>query len=234
MYSFPHIKQEKLLPREKILDLEIKRIENAYKVGWLYIQCKEQDLLQAYKNIEEQGFFNILRNGDSESASSATAPKLSIELVPRTSWFSNVRSEVSKIDWDVIRKAAFKKAQHCCEICGNKGAKWPVECHEIWHYDDDRKIQRLSGFIALCPSCHEVKHMGLSQLKGKGSVALAHLAIVNKWNYIRAKKYVDRQFTVWEERSNHNWELDIKLLENSGVKFNNAKNLSFAEQAALR
>lgn len=38
----------------------------------------------------------------------------------------------------------------------------PVECHEVWDYDDDRKIQRLERRVALCPACHEVKHAGLA------------------------------------------------------------------------
>ena len=61
--------------------------------------------------------------------------KLTIELVPKTSWFTNLRSLVSKEQWDKIRNKVYWKAGYKCEICGSKGPKWPVECHEIWHYD---------------------------------------------------------------------------------------------------
>ena len=36
--------------------------------------------------------------------------KLTIELVPRTAWFSNVRSMVSREDWDVLRKECYAQA----------------------------------------------------------------------------------------------------------------------------
>ncbi len=215
---FKNIEQPQLSSREKVLDLEVNRLEKGYKIGWLYFQCKEQELLQVYYDIEKEGSFDILRNGSNINASSFVNPKLSIELVPRSSWFNNVRSEVTKVEWDSIKSIIFKKARYCCEICGKRGAKWPVECHEIWHYDDKQKIQSLKGFIALCPSCHEVKHAGLAELKGKGAVAAAHLAIINKWKYFDAKKYIKMQFDIWEERSEHSWLLDVKLLEDFGIR----------------
>jgi len=93
-----------------------------------------------------------------------------------------------------------------------------VECHEIWHYDDDRQCQTLSGLIALCPSCHEVKHMGFSELRGKKDEAVAHLALVNGWSLQGAFDYVDEAFDVWRERSRHAWQLDISWLETQGIK----------------
>jgi len=63
---------------------------------------------------------------------------LTVELVPSSSWFSNVRSNVSKKTWDFLRKSTYKKANHRCEICGGRGDKWPVECHEVWDYDDQK------------------------------------------------------------------------------------------------
>ena len=66
--------------------------------------------------------------------------KLTIELVPQSSWGNNLRSEanLSKGQWDKLRKESYRKANYKCEICGEKGPKWPVECHEIWHYDDEK------------------------------------------------------------------------------------------------
>jgi hypothetical protein len=60
--------------------------------------------------------------------------KLSIELVPQTCWFSNVRDHVDQKTWDILRKDTYKKANYKCEICGGVGSKHPVECHEIWDY----------------------------------------------------------------------------------------------------
>ena len=58
--------------------------------------------------------------------------KLTIELVPQTAWYSNVRSNVTKSEWDVLRKACYKAAGYKCEVCSGKGPKHPVECHEMW------------------------------------------------------------------------------------------------------
>ena len=96
-----------------------------------------------------------------------------------------------------------------------------MECHEIWHYDDDRQCQTLTGLIALCPSCHEVKHMGFSELRGKKDEAVAHLALVNGWSLQGAFDYVDEAFDVWRARSRHAWQLDISWLETQGIKLQN-------------
>ena len=70
--------------------------------------------------------------------------RLTIELVPESCWYSNVRSEVSKATWDVLRKAAYKKAGYVCEICGGKGPTYPVACHEMWSYDMDKGVHLAS------------------------------------------------------------------------------------------
>ena len=70
--------------------------------------------------------------------------KLTIELVPQTSWYTNVRSNVSKEQWDVIRKKCYAQANNVCEICGdtgkNQGYKHNVECHEIWEYNELTRV----------------------------------------------------------------------------------------------
>lgn len=144
--------------------------------------------------------------------------KLEIGLVPSTCWFSNVRSAVTKADWEVLKKATSERAGRKCEICGGVGPKWPVECHEIWHYDDVKKVQTLKGLIALCPSCHQTKHIGLAQIRGKGTEATIHLAKVNGITLKEATAYIESAFVVWRERSKHQWKLDIDFLKGLGIK----------------
>lgn len=139
--------------------------------------------------------------------------RLTIELVPETCWYSNVRSNVSKEDWDIIRKKTYTQAGYLCEICGGKGNKWPVECHEVWHYDDERHIQILERMIAVCPSCHEVKHIGFASVRGRFSRAISHLAYINGWTIEQAEEYVGAQFILWKERSKHQWKLNIECLK---------------------
>ena len=143
--------------------------------------------------------------------------KLSIELVPKTSWYSNVRSNVSTGEWDIIRKISYKKANYCCEICGEKGKAqgYPhdLECHEIWEYNDIDFIQKLVGLISLCPNCHTVKHPGLAQIKGKGDLVIHQLSKVNKISIDEAKKYLSDCFEIWRRRSKNEYHLDITYLQ---------------------
>ena len=138
---------------------------------------------------------------------------LTIELVPKTAWNINVRSEVSDSEWNRIKKLTYRKANYICEVCGGKGKKWPVECHEIWNYDDETHIQTLKGLIALCPQCHQVKHIGLAQIKGKYEEAKRHLAKVNGYSNKESEKYIRKQFELWTSRSKYEWTLDCSWLE---------------------
>lgn len=138
--------------------------------------------------------------------------KLEVELVPKTAWYSNVRSKVDRNTWDQIRRKCYRKANFICEICGGKGDQWPVECHERWHYDDENKKQTLEGLIALCPNCHKTKHAGRSIALGDREVVLEQLMKVNDMTKSEAIEYIDEVFTVWRERSQHQWELDITYL----------------------
>lgn len=143
--------------------------------------------------------------------------RLTIELVPRTSWYSNVRSHVSEAEWDRLRKPVYQRAGSRCEICGGRGPAHPVECHEVWEYDDEARIQRLTGLIALCPACHGVKHLGRAHVKGRGDDAIEQLMRVNGWTASRAEDYVDLVLDIWKLRSQVPWRLDLSWLAERGI-----------------
>jgi hypothetical protein len=138
---------------------------------------------------------------------------LTIELVPESLWNMNVRAVVSKDEWDIIRKEVYKKAGYRCEICGGVGDKWPVECHERWEYDDKKRVQKLVGFIALCPNCHMVKHIGYANVRGLKDRALFHLARVNKIGMREANRMVDDAFREWHGRNLWKWTADMSHLD---------------------
>ena len=135
--------------------------------------------------------------------------KLTVELVPATSWGDNLRSHFKTREWDLLRKACYEQAGHKCEICGGKGRRHTLECHEIWNYDDDQCVQTLKGLIALCPSCHEVKHIGRAMAVGFGDRALAHLVKVNGITQAEAVAHVGDAFALWKARTQKAWTLDI-------------------------
>lgn len=146
-----------------------------------------------------------------------TKLKLTIELVPSSSFYNNVRSAVTKAQWDIIRKQVYSKAYDLCEICGGTGPKHPVECHEIWSFNDKTLIQKLDGMIALCPNCHSVKHYGLAQIQNKHENALKHFMKVNSISKKKAEKYIAEAFMIWSKRSSKNWTVDISILKEYGV-----------------
>jgi 5-methylcytosine-specific restriction endonuclease McrA len=151
-------------------------------------------------------------------------PKLTIELIPKTCHYSNVRTMVTTKEWDKIRFIAYEKAKHKCQICNeigkNQGFRHNLECHEIWEYNEKTLTQKLSGVIALCPLCHQVKHIGRAIAMGRGTKTYEHMAKVNKWTLNEIQQHVDEAFLEYNLRSKHEWELDITLLKNKPFLIN--------------
>jgi hypothetical protein len=150
--------------------------------------------------------------------------KLKSEIVPSSSWYNNVRSNVSDKEWDFLRKKSYESAGHVCEICGdtgkNQGFNHNVECHEIWEYDDKTHIQKLIGLISLCPHCHKVKHPGLAQIRGESEIVISQLMKVNEITEKDADNYLNEAFDIFSKRSLHKWTLDISYLEETLKNYN--------------
>lgn len=142
-----------------------------------------------------------------------TNPRLTAELVPSTCWFTNVRSEITEASWEWLKKVVFKRAKYRCEVCGGQGPKWPVECHELWAFDDVKKTQTLWKFVALCPNCHMCKHFGLAGIRGQEDDVIAHFMKVNGWSATKTRNYLEAQFEQYQERSLYQWTLDIERMK---------------------
>lgn len=144
--------------------------------------------------------------------------KLTIELVPKSSWYTNVRSNVSQAEWDHIRHKCYDNADNVCEVCGdvgtNQGYRHKLEAHEIWAYDDVALTQTLTGIIGLCPHCHTTKHPGLAVINGKLGIVVNQLMTVNNMTAKDAEEYLNESFAIWRERNKNNYTLDISFLDN--------------------
>ena len=142
--------------------------------------------------------------------------RLTVELIPRTLFFSNVRTLLPKKYWNIIRKDSYDKAENKCEICGdngkNQGYKHNVECHEIWDYNEEKKVQKLLGLISLCPKCHQVKHFGRTSAIGKQAEAFKHMENVNNWNHKDCVDHLKVAMSEWMERSKYQWLIDLSYL----------------------
>ncbi|GAA1040882.1 hypothetical protein GCM10009557_63310 [Virgisporangium ochraceum] len=145
---------------------------------------------------------------------------LFVDLVPRSCWFTNVRSCVDHRDWERLRRMITRRAGHRCEVCGaagNPAAKRWLEAHERWTYDDRTRVQRLGRLICLCSACHTVTHFGLAQVRGREREAYAHLMAVTGMTEARAREHVEVAFEVWFRLSQLQWTLDLSILTDAGV-----------------
>ncbi len=218
----------------QVLGLERLRRKRGYREGWLYHLCLQKGLLTELQQLQLAGLV-----GDAPGVTGGIAPGrtaeteigengevllprtlLTVELVPSTCWFSNLRSELSKEEWDRLRRPIFERAGRRCEVCGGRGTQHPVECHEVWEYDDEDHAQHLAGLVALCPACHEAKHMGYASSVGRAGQARAHLARVNSWSMDDVEMYLETQFEQWSRRSQHEWSLDLSWLRPFGIDIN--------------
>ncbi len=89
--------------------------------------------------------------------------KLTIELIPESCWYNNLRTLLGQEKWRGIRRDALYKAGNKCQICEEETDD--LHCHEIWDYDDKKHIQTLKGFIILCYMCHSIKHIGFAFMR---------------------------------------------------------------------
>ncbi len=138
--------------------------------------------------------------------------KLNFEIIPTGAWGFNLRTQLSKRAWDFIRKDAYSKANGKCQICGTYRKR--LEAHEEWDFNKETKTQRLTGVIALCHSCHQVKHIGRTQAIGEEDKAIAHFKRVNNTDYqgyIKALKEANDKNI--ELSSVYEWLLDLSYLK---------------------
>ena len=138
--------------------------------------------------------------------------KLTIELVPESSWNNNIRNLMGKDEWTKLRKIVIENSNHSCWICQNKSSI--LHCHEIWEYDSQKHIQKLKGLMALCKLCHAIKHIGYSKLQSdRGELnwekLIQHFMNVNGCNRKTFERHYQNAAKKWLERSRYKWEIYV-------------------------
>ena len=145
---------------------------------------------------------------------------LFVDMVPRSCWFTNVRSCVSQQDWERLRRMVTRRAEQRCEACAceedRDRQRW-LEVHERWHYDDANLTQTLRRLICLCSDCHQTTHLGLANIRGHAGEALAHLRAVTGMTSAEVTHHVDAANQLWTARSRRIWTLDLTMLTAAGV-----------------
>ena len=150
-----------------------------------------------------------------------TQLKLTVELVPYTSFESNLRYTLSKEDWDIVRKSAYKRYEYQCGICGKNNVV--LSAHEEWDYiitDKKNKtgIQKLTNIISLCNECHMIKHIAFAdELAAQGKLDMKklvqHFLDVNNCSLDRFVLHYADSLKKWEKQSEYKFDLDIDFLK---------------------
>ena len=138
-------------------------------------------------------------------------------MIPKTSWYTNLRNILPKEEWIAIRKMVYKHYNYQCSICGSKGQ---LHAHESWVYDYEEEKQILKDIQALCYYCHLIQHIGLVQVKliPSGEITIEeleqHWLEVNK-NYTKKDfiNMVQLSFELWDIRNQVSW----KVYDQNGI-----------------
>ena len=138
--------------------------------------------------------------------------KLNFELVPDGCWYSNLRTILSKKQWEFLKVDAKERSQGKCMICGRKTNR--LEAHERWSYDKEKGVQKLEDIVAVCHDCHSVIHIGFTQLKGNIKRAEEHFMKVNDCSYAEYRKALGQANERHKELNKvSEWALDITYLK---------------------
>ena len=143
-----------------------------------------------------------------------------VDLIPSSSWYTNVRNVVDPVDWERLKEMSKRRAMYRCEICGaeqDNRQNTFLECHERYLFDKESKTQRIIRFMCICSPCHRVTHFGLAHVNGKSEQALKHLMKINKWDENRANEHISNRFKLWEVKSDMEWVIDLSILESIGI-----------------
>jgi hypothetical protein len=145
---------------------------------------------------------------------------LFVDLVPRSCWFTNVRTCVTPQGWERLRHMITRRAGRQCEACGagedRTVQRW-LEAHERWAYDERAGVQVLRRLICLCSDCHLSTHLGYANVTGRSDQALAHLRRVTGMTAHEVDRHVHAAGELWTRHSARVWELDLTMLTAAGV-----------------
>ena len=138
--------------------------------------------------------------------------KLTFQFVPDGCWCSNLRTILTKRQWDFIRNDAKERSNYRCAICGAKVSR--LEGHEVWDYDEVKGIQILKDVIAVCKDCHSAIHYSRTSLKGDVVRAEEQFMKVNNCSYVEMRKRLGEAVLEHKRRNEINeWSLDLTWLK---------------------
>ena len=138
--------------------------------------------------------------------------KLTIDLLPKGAWDTNLSKTLPQKEWDTLRHAAYERANNKCSCCKKAGEQ--LEAHEVWNFDIPSKTQTLTDISALCKNCHLVKHMRHTTMIGLDKAAKEHFLKVNNCSPNEFASHFLEAEILFNERSEiDKWNMDTSILE---------------------
>lgn len=145
---------------------------------------------------------------------------LFVDLIPRSCWFTNVRSCIDAGSWQRLSRLTRQRAGHRCEVCSGQAQPQRgvhLEAHERWEYLPQTGVQSLRRIVTLCTWCHLVTHWGYAQVSGREALARRHYKEVSGLDDHGVNHAVAEAFALWSERSQRSWTLDVSILSLAGL-----------------
>lgn len=175
-------------------------------------------------------------------------PKLTVPLlpVPEPNWYLNPRKLMSSKQWEDVRHKTYARYSFTCIKCkrdfwdssfieGPKdgwrfsgGGRQGLHAHENWEFDDVNLIQKLVDIMAICPECHNLYHIFLTQkriLEGEftQNEIISHFCSVNQSSTETFEIEFKIAMKMYEWRSKQNWVVDfgpfLVLVEEHNYEF---------------
>lgn len=140
---------------------------------------------------------------------------LRADRLPQTVWGSNLRAFLPRSRWQELSRRTAELADQACEVCGRGPSEGTgLDCNEMWEFigSGSERVQRLVGVIALCEWCHLTQHSGRAANVGRFEDVMMVLMGVNRWTHRRAMQDFDGSVAEFKERSQWNWDLDLRVL----------------------
>lgn len=142
-----------------------------------------------------------------------------VDLIPSSSWCASLANMLTGSSWKVVRDVATARAG-ACEECGAMGV--PLECHEIWSYDEGVGTQKLCELRSVCGHCHETHHLGLASVRGRYPQTMLRLAALNRLMPHEIAEYETEVFSRFERRSSMAWRLDLSMMAGNPLSLKKA------------
>lgn len=138
--------------------------------------------------------------------------RLPVTLVPSTAWGQNLRNTITQSQWQFLRLATFRRAQHHCQGCGAHLPNGKFHAHELWHWDTDTTEQRLIRLVCLCEDCHLALHWGYANTQGLLNKAIDQFLVINEKTYssYQVEELTSLVQNLWQLRSKLTWTLNVK------------------------